>query len=197
MQTDQVINTFYDNAIIDDFSRDYLFRVESIVIDGLRGPALILDPTDLLYARTAKLPGRTIVNHQVKYAGQTFNVPGSVEYPGSESYEMEFYCPETSTIRERLMNESHRTFGNVFGLAGSGRTGGSITNRFSKITLLQLDKRLDVVSQYELIGCSIRNVGEISYSIADGNGAIMSFNVGVAYHFFHRKNNNGVTANNS
>jgi hypothetical protein len=197
MQTDQIINNFYDSAIVDDFSRDYLFRVESIVIDGLRGPALILSPDDLLYARTAKLPGRTIVNHQVKYAGQTFNVPGSVEYPGSENYEMEFYCPERSTIRERLMNESHRTFGNVNGLAGSGRTGGSITNRFSRITLLQLDKRLDIVSQYELIGCSIRNVGEISYSIADGNGAIMTFNVGIAYHFFHRKNFNGITANNS
>ena len=179
MQTEQVINTFYDNAVISDFSRDYLFRVESMVIDGIRGPALILDPTDMLYARTGKLPGRNIVNHAVKYAGQTFNVPGAVEYPGSESYEMEFYCPETSTIRERLMNESHRTFGNVFGLAGSGRTGGSITNRFSTITLLQLDKRLDVVSQYTLIGCSIRNVGEIAYSIADGNGAVMTFNVGV------------------
>jgi hypothetical protein len=197
METEQVINKFYDNAIIDDFSRDYLFRVESMAIDGLRGPALVLTPDDMLYARTAKLPGRQIVNHTVKYAGQTFNVPGSVEYPGSENYEMEFYCPETSTIRERLMNESHRTFGNVFGLAGSGRTGGSITNRFSTITLLQLNKRLDTVCKYELIGCSIRNVGEIAYAIADGNGAIMTFNVGIAYHFFQRKNYNGVIANNS
>jgi len=197
MQTEQVINRFYDNAIIDDFSRDYLFRVESMTIDGLRGPALVLNPNDMLYARTAKLPGRQIVNHAVKYAGQTFNVPGSVEYPGSDNYEMEFYCPETSTIRERLMNESHRTFGNVFGLAGSGRTGGSITNRFSTIVLLQLNKRLDVVSKYELIGCSIRNVGEIAYAIADGNGAIMTFNVGIAYHFFQRTNFNGVKANNS
>jgi hypothetical protein len=197
MQTEQVINRFYDNAIIDDFSRDYLFRVESMTIDGLRGPALVLNPNDMLYARTAKLPGRQIVNHTVKYAGQTFNVPGSVEYPGSENYEMEFYCPETSTIREKLMNESHRTFGNVFGLAGSGRTGGSITNRFSTIVLLQLNKRLDVVCKYELVGCSIRNVGEIAYAIADGNGAIMTFNVGIAYHFFQRTNFNGVKANNS
>jgi len=197
MQTNQIINTFYDDAVVSDFARDYLFRVESVTLDGLRGAAMILDPRDMLYAKTAKLPGRTIVNHPVKYAGQTFNIPGSVEYPGSDNYEMEFYCPETSDIRERLMNESHRTFGNVTGTAGSGRGGGSITNRFSTITLLQLDKRLDVVTKYELVGCSIRNVGEISYSIAEGTGAVMSFSVGIAYHFFSRTNFNGIAANNS
>lgn len=176
------INSFFRNAVIDDFSRDYLFRITRISFDD----GDVLDSTDLLFAKTGKLPARTIVNHQVKYAGQTFNVPGSVEFPGSESYQMDFYCPETSSIRERLMNESVRTFNNFYGIAGSGATGGSIASDNSTIELIQFNKNLDALYKYELVGCSIREVGEVAYNIAEGNGAVMSFNVGVAYHFFRR-----------
>jgi hypothetical protein len=179
----QTINTFFNNAVIRDFSRDYLFRVDSINFDN----GALITPTGLLYAKTAKLPGRNIVNQQVKYAGQTFNIPGSVEYPGAENYSLEFYCPENSDIREILMNESTRTFGNIFGIAGSGQSGGSIANANSVITLLQLNKNLDALFKYRLIGCSIREVGEVSYSMAEGNGAVMSFTVGIAYHFFDRQ----------
>jgi hypothetical protein len=178
----QTINSFFNNAVVRDFSRDYLFRVESINFDN----GAVLRPTDLVYARTAKLPGRNIVNQTAKYAGQNFNIPGSVEFPGSEAYEIEFYCPEDVYLREILMNESTRTFGNIFGLAGSGQSGGSIANANSIITLLQLDKNLDALYQYRLVGCSIRSVGEISYDIADGTGAVKYFTASVAYHFFDR-----------
>lgn len=180
----QTINSFFNNAVVRDFSRDILFRIESLTIDGPGG--LRLTPSDLLYAKAGKLPGRNIVNQNVSYAGQKFNIPGTVEFPGSESYEMEFYCPETSYVRELLMNESVRTFGNVFGIAGGGQNGGSIANANSRMVLLQLDKNLDPIYQYDLIGCSIRTVGEISYNIAEGNGAVVVFPVGIAYHFFER-----------
>ena len=179
----QTINSFFNNAVIRDFSRDYLFRVDSVNFDN----GALITPTGLLYAKTAKLPGRNIVNQQVKYAGQTFNIPGSVEFPGAENYQLEFYCPENSDIREILMNESTRTFGNIFGIAGSGQSGGSIANANSVITLLQLNKNLDAIFKYRLIGCSVREVGEVGYSMAEGNGAVMSFTVGIAYHFFDRQ----------
>lgn len=191
----QTIESFFRNAVVNDFSRDYLFRIESIVLDG----GLSMGPSAMLYAKSGKLPARKIVNHQVKYAGQTFNIPGSVEFEGSESYEIDFYCPEDSNIRELLMNESVRTFGNVLGIAGSGRNGGSIANQDSRITLLQLDKNLDPTYQYDLVGCSIRSVGDLSYGFAEGTGAVMTFNVGIAYHFFTRglKGVGGVIPDNS
>jgi len=191
----QTIESFFRNAVVNDFSRDYLFRIESIVLDG----GLSMGPSAMLYAKSGKLPARNIVNHAVKYAGQTFNIPGSVEFPGSEGYEIDFYCPEDSNIRELLMNESVRTFGNVLGIAGSGRNGGSIANQDSRITLLQLDKNLDPTYQYDLVGCSIRSVGDLSYGFAEGTGAVMSFNVGIAYHFFTRglKGVGGVVPDNS
>lgn len=178
----QTINSFFTRAVVNDFARDFLFRVESIVFDQ----GAVLRPEDLLYAKTGKLPARNITNQTVKYGGQTFNIPGAHEFPGSENYEIEMYCPETSSIRELLMNESTRTFGNVFGVAGSGQNGGSIANANSIITLLQLNKNLDAIYQYRLIGCSIRSVGEVSYEIAEGVGAVKSFTLGVAYHFFDR-----------
>lgn len=195
MDTTQYISNFYQRSVIPDFSRDFLLRVLSINFDGPGGE--VLTEQDLIYARTAKLPGRDIVNHEVQYAGQTFNIPGSVTYPGSDSYELEFYCSENSRLRERLMNESHRTFGNVLGIAGSGSGGGSITGPNSRIVLVQLDKNLNSVCQYDLIGCSIRTVGDLSFEIAEGTGAVQNFSVGIAYHFFHRRLTNGVTPNNT
>jgi hypothetical protein len=195
MDTNQTINQFFNRAIISDFSRDYLLRVVSINFDGPGGA--ILNENDLLYAKTAKLPGRDIVDQPVKYAGQTFHIPGSVEYPGSENYELEFYCPEQSQIRERLMNESHRQFGNFFGIQGSGGGGGSIASAFSKISLIQLNKNLEEVAQYDLMGANIRKVGEMQYKIAEGNGEVMTFTVGIAYHFFHRRLVNGIVADNT
>lgn len=195
MDTSQYITNFYTRSVIPDFSRDFLLRVLSINFDGPGGE--VLTESDLIYARTAKLPGRDIVNHEVQYAGQTFNIPGSVTYPGSDAYELEFYCSENSQLRERLMNESHRTFGNVLGIAGSGTGGGSITGPNSRIVLVQLDKNLNSVCQYDLIGCSIRTVGELSFEIAEGTGAVQNFPVGIAYHFFHRRLTNGVTPNNT
>lgn len=190
----QTIESFFRNAVVNDFSRDYLFRIESLVLDG----GLALGPSAMLYAKAGKLPARNIVNQTVKYAGQTFNIPGSVEFPGSEAYEIEFYCPEDSNIRELLMNESVRTFGNQDGVAGSGRNGGSIANQDSRITLLQLNKNLDPIYQYDLVGCSIRSVGELTYGFAEGNGAVVSFTTGIAYHFFTRglKSGTGVVPQN-
>jgi hypothetical protein len=188
----QTINSFFTRAVQRDFTRDYLFRIESITFDGPEG--VTLGPSELLYAKSGKLPARGIVNQTVSYAGQKFNIPGASEFPGSEAYDIDFYCPEDSHIREILMNESTRTFGNIFGLAGSGSDGGSIANANSRIILLQLNKALDPIYQYDLIGCTIRNVGELSYNIAEGNGAVVSFPVTIAYHYFVRTQHEGVIA---
>lgn len=179
---EQTINSFFNQAVIGDFQRDFLFRINDISISG----GLSLTPSELLYARGGKLPGRQIINKVVKYGGQEFNIPGAHKFEGSDSYEIEFYCPEDSSIRELLLNESNRTFGNVFGIAGSGEAGGSIASANSRMVLLQLDKNLNAIYKYELIGCSIRNVGEMEYKISEGDGEVQTFRATFAYHFFVR-----------
>lgn len=182
------INSFFLRSVHNDFSRDFLFRIVSINIDGPNAnEKLVLGKNDLVYAKTGKLPGRTIGNTEVKYAGQTFNMPAAVTFPGSDGYEIDFYCSESAYLREKLMNESTRTFGNIYGLAGTGGDGlGTIANQNSYMILHQLNKKLQPLYEYKLVGCSIRNVGDIAYQTAEGSGSVVSFNCTIAYHFFER-----------
>lgn len=172
--TSQTIRNFYTAAAAADFSRDFLFRV-----GALRTPRLVLGEEELIYVRTAALPGRDIGNVDVKYMGLSFNTPGGVTYPNSGSYSLEFYCDQGSLLRERLIQESRDVFDDATSI-GSYNTPGPD----SYIVLYQLDKQLVPVTQYTLYGVSIRNVGEISYEIADGTGNYKTFSATFAYHYF-------------
>lgn len=172
--TSQVIRNFYSVAAAADFSRDFLFRVLA-----LRTPRLVLGEEELIYVRTANLPGRDIANVDVKYMGLSFNTPGGVTYPNSAGYSLEFYCDQGSQIRERLMQESRDVFDDATSV-GSYETPGPD----SYLELVQLDKQLSPVTKYVLYGISIRTVGEISYNIAEGSGNYVTFPATFAYHYF-------------
>jgi hypothetical protein len=172
--TSQTIRNFYTAAATADFSRDFLFRV-----GALRTPRLVLGEEELIYVRTAALPGREIANVDVKYMGLSFNVPGGATYTNSAAYTLEFYCDQGSQLRERLMQESRDVFDDATSV-GSYDTAGPD----SYIVLYQLDKQLSPVTKYTLYGASIRNVGEVSYEIADGTGNYKTFSTTFAYHYF-------------
>jgi hypothetical protein len=53
------------------------------------------------------------------------------------------------------------------------------------IDLVLLDKQLERVAQYQLVGCSIRNVGNQSYN-ATGTGEVVEFTTTIAYHYFRK-----------
>ena len=80
------IENFFNQASQKQFARDFLFRVKQISVTGLS----LNGETDLIYARSASLPGRDIENKQVNFSGQTFNLPGKSSYPGAESWSIEF-----------------------------------------------------------------------------------------------------------
>ena len=84
---------FYETAKAKEFARDFQFRVVSL------GP---LTEDDLVYLRTAVLPGKSITNHQVPFMGLNFNVPGSVTYDGSEAWSVTFLADEAMNIRSKL-----------------------------------------------------------------------------------------------
>jgi hypothetical protein len=172
----QTIQSFFQEAIARDFSRDFLFRVQNVNF-GPGGP--VLTDNDLVYARTATLPERSITDIPVKYRGLEFHVPGSVTYGSAAAYPLEFYCDSNIALREILLRESRRVFNDQtttgdYRIAGPG----------ASITLQQLNKALLPIMEYKLIGCSIRQVGSMSYSMADGNGAVVNFTCQIAYHYF-------------
>lgn len=172
----QTIQSFFQEAILRDFSRDFLFRVQNVNF-GPGGP--VLTDNDLVYAKTATLPERTIQDVPVKYRGLEFHVPGSASYGSAAGYSLDFYCDSDIRLREILLAESRRVFNDQtttgdYRIAGPG----------ASITLQQLNKALLPIMEYKLIGCSIRQVGPITYDMAAGTGAVASFPCTIAYHYF-------------
>lgn len=174
--TKQTIQDFYRVASERDFTRDVQFRVLSI---SPQGTTTKFDENDLVYARTASLPDRAISNVATKYMGLNFNLPGIATYPGSESYVINFYADAKSDLRKKFEQWSR----DIFDDADS--TGNYLTpTTNSTIDLVQLDNNFERVNQYQLVGVSIRNIGAIAYTMADGTGNIMNFPVTLAYHYW-------------
>ena len=172
----QTIQDFYTQAQSKDFARSNLFRVLNINF-GIE-PSGFISTNDLVYARTASLPAKTITNVQAPYMGLNFNIPGVAQYPNSEAYVINFYADEAQKIREKFLQVVNDTFNDATS------TGNYFTPKQSAvIDLVQLDKQLNKVAQYQLVGVSIRQVGALEYDITS-TGDIQKFDVTLAYHYW-------------
>jgi len=170
------IQNFFAEAARKQFSRDFLFRVMQI---NLAGGVSLNGDDDLLYARSGSLPGRTIDNKEVNYMGLTFNVPGRATYNNSAAYSIEFYADGDNKLRDKLEKASRGVFDDVtssgdYGMPGEGDV----------INLTVLNKDLKSVKDIQLVGASIREIGDLSYQIADGTGEVVTFPTTFSYHFY-------------
>ena len=150
----QAIQNFYRVAADRDFSRDFLFRVTGMQLQGV--PALT--DNDLVYIKTAALPGRAISNVAAPYMGLNFNIPGNVSYPGSDAYNLSFFLDADSQIRNYFEGASRALFDDV---TSTGEYGTPDDDFY--IQLAQLDKELEPISEYKLVGASLRSVNNIDY----------------------------------
>lgn len=171
------IENFMSHALEKQFARDFMFRVQQI---SLAGQNIISGNNELIYARSAALPGRAIENKVVNYSGQQFNVPGKSTYTNSESYSIEFYHDENIELRESLERASRAVFNNEDPMGGDFRLPGP----GDVITLNVLDRDFQERKTIELIGASIRDIGAITHNIADGTGDVLTFPVTFSYHFY-------------
>jgi hypothetical protein len=181
MSDQTTITDFFDKAVGRQFARDFLFRVKQIDIAGSSPSTKISfdGEEELVYARTASLPGRTIENKTVNYFGQQFNIPGKSTYTNSENFTIEFYHDESVNLRGQFEAASRAVFDNDTSLGEYG-----VPESGDRISLVALDRRLQEVAGVDLVGASIRDIGEISYAIADGSGEVMTFPVTFSYHFY-------------
>ena len=171
------IQNFFAAAADKQFSRDFLFRIGEITLGSTNVDLQGQD--DLIYARTASLPGRTIDNKEVNYMGLTFNVPGRATYNNSAAYSVEFYADANNDIRDKLEQASRAVFDDQ---TSSGQYG--MPGPQDRIVLSLLTKDLNVTKQITLIGASIREIGDMSYAIADGTGEVVTFPVTFSYHYY-------------
>jgi hypothetical protein len=174
----QTISDFYTQAQTRDFSRTNLFRVLNINFGD--GSTQVIGENDLVYARTASLPAKSITSNAVPYMGLNFNVPGVAQYPGSDAYVINFYADAAQELREKFLTVVNDTFNDAT------TTGNYFTPKQSAvIDLVQLDKQLVKIAQYQLVGVAIKEVGALAYDMTS-TGDIQNFDVTLTYHYFRK-----------
>jgi hypothetical protein len=167
----QNISDFYRVAQQRDFARQFQFRVVQLANTNF-------GEQEFVYLETASLPGRAINNVQVPFMGLNFNVPGTANYPGSESYAVTFRCDQNYDIRATLENATLNTFDD------SVSTGDyNIARNSSVITLNLLGKGGATIRQYTLFGAYVVSVGDIAYNLGD-NGSIVTVPATLAYQYW-------------
>ena len=160
-------------------------RVKQITVAGLS----LNGETDLVFARSATLPGRDIENKTVSYSGQTFNLGGKSSYPGSESYAIEFFMDASFDLRTKLEKASRTLFDNA---TTTGKMCMPGPDSFIILDVLNIPcgqgnaggSGLQVIKSLKLVGASIRTIGAVEYQIADGTGEIQKLPSTWSYHFY-------------
>ena len=168
----QTIQDFYRVAQQRDFARDYMLRVTALGNN-------IFNEDDFVYITTATLPSRDIQNQTATYMGLDFNFPGTVKYPGSNGWSVEFRSDKAGLIREKLELWQR---GQIFNDQTS--TGDlSVRGTEAVITLTQVDDKDTVLNTYNLYGAYIQKLGEVKYD-RSGTGKPLTFTATLAYHYW-------------
>ena len=172
----QRIQDFYQQASTRNFARDFQLRIDSIILGG--NPDIITD-TDLVFLKTAQLPGKTIAVQSAPFMGLTFNIPGSVQFDGTTSWQATFYCSQDYVLRDIVESIMKSTF-------SQRSSTGYMQPRdlqANKIVLSLVNDQFQVIRTYSLLGCFITNVGAMNYSVT-GNGALVDLPVTIAYQYW-------------
>lgn len=170
---EQGIRNFHEVASRRDFFRQNLFRVLAF------GGARFFSPDDLLYIESATLPAKTINNIQVPYMGLQFNVPGTVQYPNSAAWQVTMRMDADLAIRDKLEDWMLSIFDD------RDSTGNySIPEGDTGVTTLGLlDKKGNIIRKYNLYGCYITNVGDMTLNVGTA-GDIVTVPTSIAYQYW-------------
>jgi hypothetical protein len=174
----QTIQDFYRVAQARGFARDFMMRVRSIGDAASQSSAFNED--DFVYITTKSLPDRQITNQKVPYMGLNFNVPGTVDYTGSDGWSIKFYNDRNGIIRQKLENWQ---INGVFDDATS--TGDLSLRGTDKVIQLDLiDESRKVLNTYKLFGVYIINLGAVDGYDNAGAGKPLDFTAKLAYQYW-------------
>jgi len=170
------IGGFYQNAYKKDFSRDFQMRVTSI------GPNVIKEE-DGVYITSSVLPGYAIANQQVPFMGLQFNVPGSGNFPGSDSWAVTFRCDQQLNIREKLITWQKSIFNSFVNTAGesTGAYGPKQLDSVAQLTVFTRDG--SEARGIRLVGIYPTTVGEVAYDTT-GSGLPVTVQATLAYQWW-------------
>jgi len=175
MAINQTIQDFYQQASTRNFARDFQLRITSFIVNGIDQ----IRDEDLVFLKTAQLPGKSISVQTAPFMGLNFNVPGAVQFDGTNSWAVAFYCTQDYNLRKLL----EYSMGDTFDQESSTGNMEPRSLQQSKIVVALLDDKLNPIRSYELLGCFVSNVGPISFNTT-GGGAIQEVTANIAYQYW-------------
>lgn len=176
----QDINNFFQRALAVDFARKNLFRI-NYINGGSSG--IFFDQSDLVYVTSTTLPQRAIKNVPVPFMGLSFNVPGTANYPGSDSWKVTLRMPADNSVRLKLEAWTRATFDDQDGVNAAGSTGAYNLRNLGEVSLSLMDKQGIPSLTYNLIGAYCTNVGEYALDVTSA-GEIVELPITIAYQFW-------------
>jgi hypothetical protein len=169
----QNISDFYANATQRGFARDFQFRITAFNVNGIS-----LGPDDLVFLKTANLPGKSISTVQAPFMGLDFQIPGTVKFENA-AWAVKFYCTQDYRLRDLLERSMRGTFDEEES-AGNLEPRGLDDNI---ITLTLIDDNLNPIRDYTLRGAFLVKLDETGYDLTK-NGGIQEVGAAVAYQYW-------------
>lgn len=186
MAVNQTIGKFIQVASNRDFARDNLFRIMQLNCRNLT-----LAEDDLVYARSAKLPGRvTPIGDNIKYMGMKLPyVKSTIEYTGNDDYEIEFYIDKNSEISQKFERASRMTFNDLTS-TGDWR----FPNVSDIMTIAVLNNKLEPIEYITFYGVSVFKFDSVDIKMADGDGSAITIKAHISYLYYKRNGSDTVFA---
>lgn len=177
MAVNQTITAFINKAAKDGLARNNLWRVISFDCRGIK-----LSEDDLLYCKSAQIPGRAIPIATVPYMGMKMPYPQStVEYPGCEDYALKFYVDADSKFLQALEVASRTEFNDI---TSTGNW--NFPDPHNIITLAGVDNQMEVTEYIKLHGVVYKSHDAIDVQMAEGDGTAIEVTVHVSYLYARR-----------
>lgn len=176
----QGLQDFYFQAQRRGFARDFQLRVVQI------GGSALSD-SDFVMIKATSLPGRDMNIHAVPFMGVNFQLPGSPIFRGSDGWNVKFHATQDFLIRHEFEKLLLQRFDEqATGAVGKGGKGDLSLPGFDRVIQLDLiDDQLKTIRSYYLIGCFIKSISDINYTL-QGTGQPLEFDAVLAYQYWTR-----------
>ena len=175
MAVNQTIGTFINTLVKRDGQRNNLFKVLA-----LNTKVLSLTNDDMVYIRTANLPGRTNPTATVNYMGMQLNYNKStVEYPGAGDYTVEFLFDSKGELRQKFEQASRLIF-NDQTTTGTW----NVPTLQDIMTIAPLNNQYEPSAYYHLYGVAFKGFDTVNFQPADGDGAMVNITAHISYYYY-------------
>jgi hypothetical protein len=181
--TGQTIADFYQQATDVGFARDFQFRITTFDVNGVS-----LEDPDLVFLKTASLPGKSINTTTAPFMGLDFQIPGTVKFDNA-AWNVKFYCSQDYNLRSMLEDSISDTFDETQSYGNMEPR--DLTSNIIRLSLI--DDNLNEIKVYTLLGAFITKIDDIAYDLTK-SGGIQEVGATIAYQYWTTGPDSGIAA---